>query len=211
MECLKVGIVDDHPFVAKGLESIFSMDGGLKTAWAALDYEEMAALLEKDPVDVLVVDLKIGDSINGLRVLDHVAQRYSKTAAIVLSAYAPPRLVRASFEKGARGYFTKDEEGANLIRAIKEIGSGRGRSFYGPYQELAKPNVYLDISAREREVMLLIAKGKPNAEVAAELGLKVGTVKTHLESIYKKLGASNRTEAMRAALAEGYFCLEDLM
>lgn len=211
MDSLKIGIVDDHPFVAKGLESIFSTDGALKTVWSAIDIEEASALLVSDPVDVVIVDLKIGDTTSGLQVLEFVSTLGGTTAAIILSAFAPARLVRASYEKGARGYFTKDEDGDMLIKAIKEIGYGKSRMFYGPYAEFAKPNVFLDISTRERDVMLLIAKGKSNAEVARELGLKVGTVKTHLESIYKKLGANNRTEAMRAALAEGYFCLEELL
>ncbi|MDQ8187595.1 response regulator transcription factor [Pelagicoccus sp. SDUM812002] len=211
MKAYKVGIVDDHPFVARGLEAMFALDGGLVTAWAALDYDEAAERLLSSPVDIVVVDIKMGDAATGLRVLERVAELGGKTAAVVLSAYAPARLVRAAHELGARGFFSKNQDGESLIAALKEICSKKGNAFYGPYAEYARPNLYLDISSREREVMVLIAKGKSNSEVARELGLKVGTVKTHLESIYKKLGATNRTEAMRVGLAEGHFYLEELL
>ncbi|MBC2605473.1 response regulator [Pelagicoccus albus] len=210
---LSIGVVDDHPFVAKGLAAALSLKPGVELLWDATDADRAVELLDSQPVDVVVVDLKMEEANSGLKVLRVVEEKYESTSAVVFTAHAPRRLVREAAVLGAKGYFTKDVDIEEFVDALLEIADGKASTakFSGALSELAKPNPYLDISNRERDVLLLVSKGKSNVEVAEELGLKVGTVKTHLESIYKKLSVNNRTDALRAALSEGYFSLEELV
>lgn len=207
---ISVGIVDDHPFVAKGVEAILAEHDGISLSWSAISFIEAKSKLKKSQVDVLIIDIKMEASHSGIDVLKYVDKRYPRVKTLVLSAYAPPRFVREACIWGAKGYFAKEETGEGLVAALFALGRGTATGFLGPFSALAKPNIFLDISAREKEVLLELARGHSNSEIADMLGLKVGTIKTHLESIYRKLNVSNRTDAFRAALAEGYLSFEEL-
>lgn len=209
---ISVGIVDDHPFVQKGLGAIVDSDPDLCVKWASLSVEEALDLLEHNPVDVLVVDMKIGSTPGGVRILESLRCRENaNTKVIVLSAYASRRIVRETARLGAAGYFSKTQDVSEVTGAIKRLLEGEATGFMGPYSNWARPYPYLELSKREIDVLSEMAKGRSNPEVAALLGLKIGTVKTHLESIYRKLGVKSRTEALRVALAEGYFYLDEII
>lgn len=206
-----IAVVDDHPFVHKGLNAVIELEPSMSLEWTSGSVEDALARFATSPVDVVIVDVKIGSSAGGIRFLEQLQKRSPKYKALVFSAYVSRRSVREAARFGANGYFLKTEGVEELLRAAERVSEGEKVPFLGPFAEWAKPNPYLELSNREVEVLVELSKGKSNPEVAEELGLKVGTVKTHLESIYRKLGVKSRTEAMRAALAEGYFYIDEIL
>lgn len=208
---ISVGIVDDHPFVHKGVGTFIDLDRKLSLSWSALSEEAALECVKRDPVDALIVDLKIGASSGGIRILEHLKRMNgADTVVVVFSAFSSQRMVREAYRAGASGFFSKTQDVSELISGIKRLVRETDVPFLGPYSDWAKPYPYLELSKREIEVLSEIAKGYSNPEVAAALGLKIGTIKTHLESIYRKLGVNSRTEALRFALEEGYFDLDEL-
>ncbi|MDQ8203997.1 response regulator transcription factor [Pelagicoccus sp. SDUM812003] len=210
MKTIRVGIVDDHPFVVKGLAAYLEEDDGLQLAWTAGEEEAAMKLLHEQPVDVVILDLKMGEARSGFHILQRLSQSSLETRALILSGYAPATLVREAAALGASAYFAKTDRSEEIVQAVRTLGEGPVTGLLGPYRDIAKPDIYVELSSRERDVLVEIAKGKSNAAVAKDLHLKVGTVKTHLESIYRKLGVTSRTDAIRTALSDGYFSVEDM-
>lgn len=210
-DMVTIAVVDDHPFVHKGLNAVIELHSNMSLEWTSGTVEDALERFAASPVDVLIVDVKIGNTAGGIRFLEHLQKVYPKFNALVFSAYVSRRSVREAARFGAKGFFLKTQGVEELLQAAEQVATSEAGTFLGPFADWSKPNPYLELSNREVEVLVELSKGKSNPEVAAELGLKVGTVKTHLESIYRKLGVRSRTEAMRAALAEGYFYIDEIL
>lgn len=207
---VRVGIIDDHVFIAKGLELLLEDREELSMAWSATDVEVGLGKLVSDPVDVLVLDMKLESAVEGLAALRMISELAPAVQTIVLSAYAQPRTVREAYRLGARGYFCKGDAATELLDSLVDAVKSSDIPFYGPYKHLARPSRFVDVSPRETEVLFAVAKGASNPLIGKQLGMSVGTVKAHLESIYRKLGVNCRVDAARVAMAEGYFSLEEV-
>lgn len=207
---IKVGVVDDHPFVHKGLGAVIGIDPELELSWTSGSAEEAIVCLADEPVDVVIVDIKLGSSSGGIQVLEQLNRMRPAPKALVLSAFVSRRIVSETARLGACGYFVKTQGVEEVLEAAKRVAISDEWGFLGPFSTWARPNPFMELSRRELDVLMAIAKGHSNPKVAELLGLKVGTVKTHLESIYRKLGARSRTDALRAALGEGYFHIDEI-
>lgn len=211
MKIINIGVCDDHPFVAHGIESMIVHESDMEFGWRAGSVEAAVVLLKASPVDVLILDLNVGkndsDSFGLLRAI--VAQGLN-TKVLFFSAYLSRHLVREAARCGAAGYFSKSGDLGELVSSMREAACNDAKFFLGPYKSWSVDDYCLKVSPREKEVLMALAKGRTNQEIAQQLGVKVGTVKTHLESIYMKLGVSSRTDAVRCALTEHYFYLEEL-
>lgn len=206
---ITIGILDDHPFVIKGISAIIEQEPGMKVLWSATDERKAWEMLCLYPVDVFVTDLQLQATGGGLMVIDHVQSERPDSKIIVLSAHASAYLVREAAQRGAMGYFKKTDGLDDFLAGIRQaVDAPNG--FLGPYAHWAKRNPQTDITPRERQVLMEMAKGRSNIEAAEKLGVRAATIKTHLESIYQKLSVSNRTDAVRVALAERYFYIDEL-
>ncbi|WP_275405260.1 response regulator transcription factor [Streptomyces sp. SID11385] len=201
-------IADDHPVVRDGLRGMFAADPGFRVVGeAAGGREAVDRTLALDP-DVVLMDLRMPEG-GGVAAIAALRARGARARVLVLTTYDSDADTLPAIEAGATGYLLKDAPREELFAAVRATAAGRSvlapavasrlvSSLRAPAAEEAPPRTAL--SAREREVLALVARGTPNREIARVLFLSEATVKTHLTHLYAKLGATDRA----AAVARGY-------
>lgn len=199
---IRLLLVDDHPVLLQGLASVFApSDGFLVVATAQTVGAALAAHAEKNP-DVTVLDLRLGEE-NGLDVLRAVKERQPTARFLVLSTFDADADVRSAVEAGAAGYLLKTAPPEALIGAIRAIHSGLRVLPDELTARLAEHAAIWNLTPRERDVLEAAAQGDGNRDIAKKLAITEGTVKGYLVSIFAKLGARSRTQAIAQALAKG--------
>ena len=202
---IRLLIVDDHPVVRDGLRGMFAAEAGIEVVGeAANGPEAVARALTHDP-DVVLMDLRMpgGDGVSAIRDL---AERGARAKVLVLTTYDDDRDVLAAIDAGATGYLLKDAPRDELFRAVR--AAARGETVLSPpiaTQLLGRvrdpaPD---ELTAREFEIVALIADGATNRDIAAALFISEATVKTHLLRAYAKLGVNDRAAAVGEAFRRG--------
>ncbi|WP_353944824.1 response regulator transcription factor [Streptomyces sp. HUAS MG91] len=197
-------IVDDHPVVRDGVRGMFdSAPGFTVLGEAANGVEAVARVAELDP-DVVLMDLRMpgGGGVDAIREL---ARRGARARVLVLTTYDTDSDTLPAIEAGATGYLLKDAPREELFAAVR--AAAEGRTVLSPavasrlVTAVRTPAAPADetLSAREREVLVLVARGTSNKEIARELFISEATVKTHLTHIYGKLGVKDRAAAVAVA------------
>ncbi|WP_394430256.1 response regulator [Streptomyces sp. SGAir0957] len=197
-------IVDDHPVVRDGLRGMFdSADGFTVLGEAANGVEAVARTSALDP-DVVLMDLRMPGG-GGVDAIKELARRGARARVLVLTTYDTDSDTLPAIEAGATGYLLKDAPREELFTAVR--AAAEGRTVLSPavasrlVTAVRTPAVAADetLSAREREVLLLVSKGTSNKEIARHLFISEATVKTHLTHIYAKLGVKDRAAAVAVA------------
>ncbi|MEU0255339.1 response regulator transcription factor [Streptomyces sp. NPDC006184] len=198
-------IVDDHPVVRDGLRGMFdSAPGFAVLGEAANGVEAVVRAAALDP-DVILMDLRMpgGSGVDAIREL---ARRGSRARVLVLTTYDTDSDTLPAIEAGATGYLLKDAPREELFTAVRAAAEGRtvlspavASRLVHAVRSQRRPGAE-PLSAREREVLALVARGTSNREIARELFISEATVKTHLTHLYAKLGVNDRA----AAVAVGY-------
>jgi len=177
----------------------------------ASDGESAWELIKEQIPDVALIDIRM-PGIDGVTLVRRIRQEGLQVACLMLTSYDAQQYVLASLRAGAKGYILKTASPDELLRAIEIVAS------QGVYldKEVAKaveePGFSPEgLSPREREVLLLAGRGESSKEIASKLYISERTVQTHLASIYDKLGARNKTEALLLALKYGVVTLEELL
>ncbi|MFJ3904701.1 response regulator [Streptomyces sp. NPDC090025] len=198
-------LVDDHPVVRDGLRGMFETDPGFRVLGeAANGVEGVALALALDP-DVVLMDLRMPGG-GGVDAIAELVRRGARARVLVLTTYDTDTDTLPAIEAGATGYLLKDTPREELFAAVR--AAAEGRTVLSPavagrlVSRVRTPAAPADesLSAREREVLELVAKGTSNRAIAAELFISEATVKTHLTHVFAKLGAKDRA----AAVALGY-------
>ncbi|MFF4965383.1 response regulator [Streptomyces sp. NPDC003674] len=198
-------IVDDHPVVRDGLRGMFESAPGFTVLGEAADgVEAVTRAASLDP-DVILMDLRMpgGGGVDAIRTLTRGGAR---ARVLVLTTYDTDSDTLPAIEAGATGYLLKDAPREELFTAVR--AAARGRSVLSPavasrlVSAVRAPGGE-PLSAREREVLGLVARGTPNREIARELFISEATVKTHLTHLYAKLGVNDRAAAVAAAYDRG--------
>lgn len=211
---MKVFLADDHRIVRDGLRWMLSGEPDIEIVGEAGDGQQLLRALHAGDVaiDVVVLDVRM-PGVSGLDALERLcASGWSagQPAVVILSMHQEPAVVRRAIELGAAGYLLKSSTREELLTALRHVASGHNyvqAEITGPL--LAQVAGRDDASAgpslsdREREVLDLVAAGRANKQIAVQLGVSEATVKTHLKSIFARLGAVNRTEAVTTALRSG--------
>ncbi len=202
-------IVDDHPVVRDGLSGMFESAPGFTVLGQAGDGAEAVRLAELLKPDVILMDLRM-PGMDGVAAITELAARGVTARVLVLTTYDTDTYVLPAIEAGATGYLLKDAPRAELMRAVRAAAGGEAvlapsvaaRLMNRVRAPAAGPGTAAaeSLSARELEVLALVAAGTTNREAAARLFISEATVKTHLLHIYAKLGVSDRA----AAVAEGF-------
>jgi DNA-binding NarL/FixJ family response regulator len=201
---MRIVIVDDHPIVREGLIAALERRDEFEIAGAFGSAEEALAALGHTAPDVVLLDLELP----GMSGVDAVPQfcapgARGRAEVVVLTAYASDEQIDAALRAGARGYLLKGSSIEEIDRAIR--AAARGQTWLDP--RIAARVVALSstprLSGREREVLRLVAAGRSNKEIAAELRIAERTVKFHVTSIFDKLGAENRAQAVAVASEKG--------
>jgi DNA-binding NarL/FixJ family response regulator len=196
---IRVAVVDDHPVVREGTAAIIEQASDLELVGTAATVDEAAPLLDATRVDVLVLDLRLGQEF-GFRLLEG---RGVRPAVVVVTSYDYPQYVDAALRMGAAGYVLKTAPVAELLDAIRRAAAGKLAFNLRPGTG-APP-----LSARERQVVAAVSDGLSNDEVAARLGIAPRTVESHLRRLFDRHGVASRTELATRALREGWLEIPD--
>ncbi|MFI6600320.1 response regulator [Nonomuraea sp. NPDC050536] len=199
---LGVMIVDDHPIVREGLYGMLTIEPDIEVVGEAGSGDEAVAVAPRLRPDVILMDLRMpgGDGLSAIRRLA------ADFRIIVLTTYEDDADVQRAVAAGAIGYLLKDVSRAELAAAVRS--AARGRTVLAPsvaarLAERRPPEPAPALSAREREVLELVADGMTNAEIGRRLFIGAATVKTHLLRVFAKLEVSDRTSAVLAAIELG--------
>ncbi len=205
---IRVLAADDHPVVRLGIAAMIANEPDLEIVAEARNGREAAALYEAHRPDVVLMDLQMPEmggvqAIRAIRALDPDAR------IIALTTYDGDADIHRALSAGACAYLIKDALVEQLVSAIRSAAAGR-RVIPAPVaMKLAEFTPREDLTAREREVLQHVANGLGNREIAQAIGRSAETVKTHLESIFQKLGARDRAHAVTVALRRGFIHLAD--
>ncbi|SFV89889.1 two component transcriptional regulator, LuxR family [hydrothermal vent metagenome] len=203
---LRIAIADDHEIVRNGLSMIIENTEGMQVDIAASSHHELLDMLEKYQIDILILDLNLGD-LNGLGSLESVTKHYPSLPVLVLSAYPEEEYAVRAFKLGALGYLNKAVNASELIEAIHTIENGKpyiSKTLaqtlpYGTQLERETKDISEILSKRELEVFTLIGQGKSSTEIADILSLSPKTISTYRSRIIEKLMLTSRTQLQRFA------------
>ncbi|HEM3537812.1 TPA: response regulator transcription factor [Streptococcus suis] len=212
MNTIRVMLVDDHEMVRLGLKSYLNLQPDVKVVAEASDGEEgLAKALEVKP-DVVVMDL-VMPKMTGVEATLALLKEWPQAQIVILTSYLDNEKIYPVLEAGARGYMLKTSSADEILAAIRKVALGE----YAIETEVEKkvehhkrhPDLHDDLTAREREILTLLAKGYDNQRIADESFISLKTVKTHVSNILSKLAVSDRTQAVVYAFQHGLVAQED--
>ncbi|HXW87421.1 MAG TPA: response regulator transcription factor [Streptosporangiaceae bacterium] len=203
---ITVVIADDHPVVLQGLAVLFEVQDDLSLVGQASDGAEAIRLTRELDPDVLLLDLKL-PGLDGMGVLSQLRTMGTRARVLVLTSGAGPGGPALALQAGAAGFLYKDVDPDALVRAIRSVHDGN--TVLAPEaaglvaaRPRGDPRGIFALTAREREVLALLADGRSNREIARTLRVTEKTVKTHVSAVLAKLGVADRTQAALLAVRQ---------
>jgi DNA-binding NarL/FixJ family response regulator len=204
---IRVMVVDDHPLMRVGVASIVNARTDMTVVAQAGSGEEAIALFLKHKPDVTLMDLRL-PGMSGVDAIRSIRETYAQSRFVVLTTYEGDADIHRALEAGAQGYVIKGMPYQTLVEALQRVYKG-GRFLPPPIaRALASRMPDSELSAREQEVLSLLASGKTNRDIASALHIAEATVKCHVSAILLRLNVSDRTEAVITALQRGLVHLE---
>lgn len=220
-KCIRVIVVDDHLIVRKGLRLMLEASEDLELVGEAADGAAATHVVGELQPDVVLMDVRM-PGMDGLEAIAHIHATWPQIAVVILTTYNEDDVMLQGLRAGACGYLLKDIHSETLFNAIRAAARGemlvqtdlmtRILSYTIRTSSTPTPSSYppvknvrsdLDLTEREREVLVAVAHGERSKEIAKRLGITENTVKTHLTSIYTKLGVDSRASAVVAAIERG--------
>src|ERR1700730_1350096 len=207
---IRIVIADDHPVVRAGLQEILRSQPDFEIGGEASNGAEAVALASQVQPDVVLMDLHM-TLLDGAAATAQIRAQQAKTAVLVLTSYESNADILRAIEAGAMGYLLKDAKIEELFTAVRTVA--QGKAVFAPtvathlLHQVRKPSREA-LSARELEVLTLVARGASNKEIARAIHLSEATVKSHLLHLFAKLAVSDRTAAVTAALERGLLHLD---
>jgi DNA-binding NarL/FixJ family response regulator len=203
MRPVRIVVADDHKLMLKALRLVLDQEHGFEVVGEADDGAALLPLVARTNPDVVLLDLKM-PRMDGITCLERLRAHHPGVRTVVLSAVEDAEVMRAAFARGAAGYVLKRIDPLDLPAAIRQAMDGTVFQAFGGGTAEERPAAKSGVlTARELEILALVADGRSNKQIAAELFLAVQTVKFHLTSLYRKLDAGTRTEAVREAYRQG--------
>jgi DNA-binding NarL/FixJ family response regulator len=195
-------LIDDHELFRDGLRAVLSTRAEFQVVGEAGTAAEGLTAFQKHQPDVTLLDLKLPDG-TGLEVLAKIRSHDPRARVLMLTTYDGDEDIHRAMKAGASGYLLKSIPSAQLFEAIKAVHEGR--QYYPPAvkERLAERASFEELTAREVEVLTLIAKGMSNKDIAGVLKASEFTIKAHVRNILAKLGVEARTEAAMLAVQRG--------
>ena len=199
---IKVMLADDHILMREGIRQLLELDGSIEVIGEASDGEECLQKLEKVKPDVLLLDINM-PKLNGIEVLEEIKRKKINVKVLILTVHNEVDYLIRAVDIGVDGYILKDSESAELKKAIMTVMDGE--SYIQPklIPMLNKRLITRDsdkeklesLTGREKEVLIEVANGMFNKEIATSLHISERTVKNHISNIFKKIDVSDRTQA----------------
>jgi DNA-binding NarL/FixJ family response regulator len=219
---IRVVVVDDQAIVRDGLVTVLSLVPDLQVVGEASDGAEAIALVDAEEPDVVLMDLRM-PNVDGPTATERIVRDHPEVAVLVLTTFADDASIVTALRAGARGYLTKDAGRTEIATAIRAVASGQstfdasvgarlvaqlaggaaaasGPAIGGGADAESLRGRWPDLTPREADVLSLVAAGRSNPQIAAELFLTVPTVKSYVNQVFAKLGVSSRAEAVANVL-----------
>ncbi len=204
---IRVTIADDHSLVRQGLRRYLETAEDIDVVGEAANGVEAVKLVEEEMPDIALLDIRMPE-MDGLQAARTIVERQPEVGVVILTAYDDRHFVVEAVRAGARGYVLKSRDAEHLIQAVRLVADGNmvidpdlvmvlAEELSDNHPKERKRDV---LTARELEVLQLLAFGHTNRDIGEKLYISPDTVKTHLEHIFEKLGASDRTAAVAEAL-----------
>jgi two-component system, NarL family, response regulator len=199
---IRILIVDDHPVVRAGLASMLTTQPGLVVVGSASSGEEALAMLTEMEADLVLLDLRM-PGMDGLTMLRALGKQSPPPKAIVLTSFETDEDIYRAVQAGARGYLLKSTQQNEMVDAIRAVHAGKRHIPPRIAARLADRMTRSNLTARELEILEMLAKGLTNKQIGIALGISDHTARNHVNSIIEKLEVSDRTEAATAAIQQG--------
>ncbi len=210
---LRIVVADDHELVRRGIRDLLQVQRGWKVVGEAADGTEVVEKVKKLKPDVTILDIAMPE-VDGLEATRRIRREEVETRVLILTMHESDQMVRRVLEAGARGYVLKSDLAKQLVSAVRDVAHGKisltpkvseivlkgflklGTEFKQPERAQARP------TAREVEIIRLLAEGKANKEIATALGITVRTVETHRARIMMKMGFHSLTDLIHYAIRD---------
>jgi DNA-binding NarL/FixJ family response regulator len=199
---VRILAVDDHPLLREGIAALIANEPDMKLVAEASNGREAIDQFRKVQPDVTLMDVQMPD-MSGIDALIAIREEAPNAKVIVLTTYGGDALAMRAIKAGAQAYVLKGLVRKDLLETIRAVNRGQKRIHPDVAIELAQHTGESSLTAREIEVLSLVAAGNSNKRIAAHLSITEDTAKGHLKSILAKLGATDRTRAVTLALKRG--------
>jgi DNA-binding NarL/FixJ family response regulator len=212
MEAIRALIADDHTLFRDGLRALLASIPDVEVVGEASSGSEALKLAVEHQPDVILMDIQMPD-LNGIEATRQILRVTPHVGIIVLTMFQDDDSVFAVMRAGARGYVLKGADQAVLLRAVRAVANGeslfspeiaaRLMQFFANLEPASRPELFPELTAREREILSLISEGQTNAEIAEKLVISMKTVRNHVSNIFSKLQVADRTQAAIRAREAG--------
>jgi len=201
-DAIKVLVVDDHPVVRVGLRTMLESEANISVVGMAASAREALTAVRQCAPDVVLMDLRMPE-MEGTAAIRELRRIYPKLPILVLTNYETDSYIMEALEAGAMGYLLKSTPQAELVSAVEKVHANQRVIPPGIAARLLENIGRDELSARELEVLALVARGQSNKEIADTLSISDKTVRNHVASCLVKLGATDRTGAVTTAIRRG--------
>lgn len=212
METIRILVADDHPMFRSGLCTLVKSAADMTLVGEAASGDEVVALAVELQPDVILMDVKM-PGLSGIEATRKIVAANPETRVLVITMFEDDHLVFTALRAGARGYVLKDGDESEILRAVRAVASGeaifssavaqRLIEFFASPWPTVPAHFFPELTEREREILNLIAQGRPNSEIAQRLFLSPKTVANHVSNIFAKLQVADRAEAIIRAREAG--------
>ena len=203
---ISVAVVDDHGVVRDGLAGVIAAQPDMEVVATAADGGEAVEVCRSTSPDVVLMDLELPVK-DGIEATREILAHAPETAVLVLTSFSDRRRITGALDAGAVGYLLKDASADDVVRGIRSAAEGGSpldpRAARSLLEAKSAPDPLAGVSPREREVFGLLLDGMPNKLIARQLGISEKTVKSHLTSIFREIGVTDRVQAILWAERQG--------
>jgi DNA-binding NarL/FixJ family response regulator len=208
-KAIRILVADDHLVYRIGIRNLLGLEAGFEVVGEATDGLQTIELFRELQPDVLLLDLRMPQK-SGVEVVQTIRREFARARILIVTSYQTEEEIFQVLQAGATGYIMKDMGRETLVDAIRTVHAGERWVLPSVERQFTDRTLRKELSARELEILKLLARGLTNREIAGVFNLSASTVKNHVNNLLTKLEVADRTEAVSFCLARGIVRPEDM-